>query len=467
MSPASLWLWRLQASAILVLARGAALAPRRVRIDGQRFILSATNGTIVLSGPNVVVKGPPYLPAVAGDDVCKDTDAKCAAGGACQRCTTFNQADVENIRARGWNSIRLGVVWAGAQPRDEDALDPDFLQRLHDLLDLTDRNGIHVILDNHGDMVGSAGCGNGVPMWFQKKAAAELIGKPLVTPFPYSYVPSLEVARLNDSCGGNATRWAEFAGDPNYNLLNSCCQAVNGGNPAALGYTSISQKTMDFLITDGNGRRDFVRFWRLMTEAVSRHPSAVAAELMNEPMSIKRKGMFETWKACAEEINSVVPDMSVSVADTGEGLLSAIVAEAARLPDWISKEVARELRDLDVGIVSWIKSSRTVFYSWHWYGAPKSIEDTIKEAQAVGAEWDVPTFATEFMSCDVWRAAEAAQISHSYWHYSDYCNTGPQFGSPRVPEDSFGACILGWGAGSTSRCSSLPPLRVAAEAVVV
>lgn len=453
---------------MLVLARGAVLAPRRVRIDGQRFILSATNGTIVLSGPNVVVKGPPYLPAVAGDDVCKDTrDPECEAAGTCQRCKTFNQADVENIKARGWNSIRLGVVWAGAQPRDEDALDPDFLQRLHDLLDLTDRNGIHVILDNHGDQVGSAGCGNGVPMWFQKKAAPELIGKPLVTPFPYSYVPSLGLARENDSCGGNATLWAEYAGDPNYNLLNSCCQALNDGNPGALGYTSISQKTMDFLITDGEGRRDFVRFWRLMAEAVSRHPSAVAAELMNEPMSIKRRRMFETWKACAEEINSVVPDMSVSVADTGEGLLRAIVA--AHLPDWISKEFAREMRDLDVGIVSWIKSARTVFYSWHWYGAPASIEDAIKEAQAMGAQWDVPTFATEFMSCDLWRAAEAARISHSYWHYSDYCNTGREFGWPKVPEDSFGACILGWGGGHTDKCSSPPPpLRVArSEAVVV
>ena len=46
---------------------------------------------------------------------------------------------------------------SGAQPRDEDALDPGFLELLHDVLDLTDANEIHVLLDNHGDMVGSAG----------------------------------------------------------------------------------------------------------------------------------------------------------------------------------------------------------------------------------------------------------------------------------------------------------------------
>ena len=32
-------------------------APRNVRIDGQRFYETATNNTIVMAGPNVVVKG--------------------------------------------------------------------------------------------------------------------------------------------------------------------------------------------------------------------------------------------------------------------------------------------------------------------------------------------------------------------------------------------------------------------------
>ena len=63
----------------------------------------------------------------------------------------------------------------------QDTLDQTFLDRLHAVLNLTDAMGLHVVLDNHGDMVGSAGCGNGVPMWFQKKAAPDLIGKPLST----------------------------------------------------------------------------------------------------------------------------------------------------------------------------------------------------------------------------------------------------------------------------------------------
>ena len=61
-------------------------------------------------------------------------------------CTTFNEADVAHIKAMGWNTIRLGVTWAGAQPTDEDKLSDDFVKRLHDVLDLTDRTGLYVIL---------------------------------------------------------------------------------------------------------------------------------------------------------------------------------------------------------------------------------------------------------------------------------------------------------------------------------
>ena len=147
------------------------------------------------------------------------------------------------------------------------------------------------MLDNHGDMTASAGCGNGVPMWISQLAAPELIGKPLETGFPFSLISSLNVKDLGGyaHCGENATKWAEHAGDPNYNLLNECCQAINSGNPGATGYTTIAQKNMDYIIKPGPGRDAFVRYWRLMAEAVQGHPSAFAFELMNEPMSINRR----------------------------------------------------------------------------------------------------------------------------------------------------------------------------------
>ena len=258
----------------------------------------------------MVVKGPPYMPSTNGTSVCSDiVDDTCMATGNCSSCTTFTVGDARNIRARGWNTIRLGVVWAGAQPRDADSLDPDFLSRLHAVLSLCDAEGLHVLLDNHGDMVGGAGCGNGVPAWVSAAAAPELIGKPLTTGFPYNQVAQLEVKSLYGYCN-DTSAWAAFAGDPNYNLLNPCCQILNqGGNHPPLGYTEISQRTMNWLIEDGPGRDAFVRYWRLLAEAVVSHPSAFAAELMNEPMTIRRELAFDTWRAAGLAINALIPDM--------------------------------------------------------------------------------------------------------------------------------------------------------------
>jgi len=69
------------------------------------------------------------------------------------------------------------------------------------------------------------------------------------------------------------------------------------------------------------------------------HPSAYAAELANEPMTIRRREMFETWRAAAEAINSVIPDMAVAMSDTGEnGLQPAWVDKIAGPSAFIEKD---------------------------------------------------------------------------------------------------------------------------------
>ena len=163
---------------------------------------------------------------------------------------------------------------------------------------------------------------------------------------------------------------------------------------------------------------------------------------MNEPMTIKRGAWYDASRAAAEAVLQVIPDASVSVCDTGEGVI---------LPAWAAKVGAGIA--ISPSTTAWIKASTNVFYSWHWYGMPKHPDDAVSNVQAVMKKWNVPSFATEFMSCDVWKAAAAAGISHSYWHYSAYCNTGPDFGNRKVPDDTFGACILGWASGSNDRCT--------------
>jgi hypothetical protein len=309
----------MKACALLLLLWAALCSssvPRRVRIQGRGLIDTGSGRPTVLSGPNVVVKGPPYLPGTDASAACSDTVTDlCAAHGNCSSCTTFSAADAANFAQRGWNALRLGIVWAGAQPRDEDALDAGFLARLHATLALCDAHNLTVVLDNHGDMVGSLNCGNGLPAWFQRAAAPELIGAPLATGFPFDLVPSLQIAALiPPACASNASLWREASGRADYNLANPCCRAMNsGGNPGALGYSTLAQRSMDYLITPGAGRAAFVRYWRLVAEAVAGHPSAAFAELMNEPMTIWREQAFDTWREAGQAITAVVPDMGISV----------------------------------------------------------------------------------------------------------------------------------------------------------
>ena len=126
-----------------------------------------------------------------------------------------------------------------------------------------------------------------------------------------------------------------------------------------MGWTTASQAAMDYLVEEGSpGRDKVVRFWRLMAEAVAGHPSAFAVELMNEPMTIRRRDMFQTWWAVAEAVNAVVPDMAVSLSDVGEG---------AVLPAWVTEHAAKGAGvAIDQETVDWIKNSSTLYYAWHW-----------------------------------------------------------------------------------------------------
>merc|ERR1719503_14363 len=158
---------------------------------------------------------------------------------------------------------------------------------------------------------------------------------------------------------------------------------------------------------------------------------------MNEPMSIDRPALYNTWRATAEVINEIIPDASVAICDTGE---------ASIIPDWVylvggNLFISNETEHF-------IKTSNNLFYAYH-YG--DNIVQAIKNMQAVSLKWDVPVFGTE-LNCEMFWAAKDAGISHSYWHYSSYCNTGSSFGNREAPGFTFGACILGWSDGGSWKC---------------
>ena len=63
----------------------------------------------------------------------------------------------------------------------------------------------------------------------------------------------------------------------------------------------------------------------------------------------------------SEAVATVVPDLSVALADTGEG---------AVLPGWV--DTILDVFPLPFlapseSTVKWIKASTNLFYAWHWY----------------------------------------------------------------------------------------------------
>lgn len=124
----------------------------------------------------------------------------------------------------------------------------------------------------------------------------------------------------------------------------------------------------------------------------------------------------------------------MAICDTGE---------ASIIPDWVylvggNLFISNETENF-------IKTSNNLFYAYH-YG--DDIPQAIKNMQAVSLKWDVPVFGTE-LNCEMFWAAKDAGISHSYWHYSSYCNTGS---GREAPGFTFGACNLGSSDGGSWKC---------------
>ncbi len=73
--------------------------------------------------------------------------------------------DFEQMRAWGFNCVRLLVIWAGLEPEPGD-YDEAYLERLDQRVDWAHAAGLHVILDMHQDLYGESIPGaDGAPAW--------------------------------------------------------------------------------------------------------------------------------------------------------------------------------------------------------------------------------------------------------------------------------------------------------------
>jgi endoglycosylceramidase len=133
------------AAAWLVLLATPALAgaePAPPLSQQGRWVTDEAGRVVVLHGVNMVYKRPPYYPAVTG----------------------FGADDAQFLRQEGFNTVRLGLIYAGVEPQPG-AYDDAYLAQIdRSVQDLQDA-GIFTMLDFHQDLYNERFQGEGWPDW--------------------------------------------------------------------------------------------------------------------------------------------------------------------------------------------------------------------------------------------------------------------------------------------------------------
>jgi endoglycosylceramidase len=221
-------------AAVAAVAFGAAPAegaPSAVTTQGP-WLVDASGRVLLPHGLNVVAKRPPYTPASMG----------------------FGEDDAAFLAADGFTAVRLGVMYAGVEPRPG-AYDERYLDSIARTVRTLARHGIRSLLDFHQDQYNERFVGQGFPDWAVQDGGR---ANPQL-PFPLDYVanPALQHAlgrffanapgpggvRLQDRYAAAwrhvARRFARVPGILGYDLINepfpgpgtpSCLTA--GGCPA-------------------------------------------------------------------------------------------------------------------------------------------------------------------------------------------------------------------------------------------
>ena len=77
---------------------------------------------------------------------------------------SFSVEDARLMASMGYNTIRLGVLWAGLEP-ERGSYNLTYLDQVVACVDIAERHGLHPVLDMHQDVFNRRFCGNGVPDW--------------------------------------------------------------------------------------------------------------------------------------------------------------------------------------------------------------------------------------------------------------------------------------------------------------
>ncbi|WP_405167759.1 cellulase family glycosylhydrolase [Nocardia sp. NBC_01499] len=189
--------WSVVVSPAVVAAPGG-VAISRVQADGT-YLVDAQGRKVLLHGVNNVDKQAPYVEP--GDGF------------------TVTDADADLLARHGFNTVRLGVSFAGLMPT-RGVVDTAYLDRVGTVIDTLAARGIYTLLDNHQDGLSKIWGGNGFPEWSLRSRPGVLEPNP---GFPLYYLmPSMN--RGWDEVWDNSNGVLDYLGQ----ALAALAAKVNG-----------------------------------------------------------------------------------------------------------------------------------------------------------------------------------------------------------------------------------------------
>lgn len=190
-------------------------------------------------GVNVVYKAPPYHPDV------EHFHAN----------VSFSARDVDILADLGLNSIRLGVMWPGAEPRRGE-WNRHYFKVLKQIVERCHQKGIYVLLEFHQDNFGPRFCGEGFPTWLVEPAFPPSSFRGF--PFPWDKPWSLADSRYQN-CSARED-WAKFQ------------------------LSWATSRAFQDLYDNKDGALDlFAKFWHRVAFEFKEFDNILGYEIMNEP----------------------------------------------------------------------------------------------------------------------------------------------------------------------------------------
>lgn len=180
-----------------------------------RWYTDGQGRTILTAGVNMVSKRHPYSPEADG----------------------FDDADAAWLQKNGFDSVRLGVIWKGVEPKPGE-YDDAYLASITRTVRTLRAHGIMTLLDAHQDMYNEKFEGEGAPDWaVLDKGAPNL----LKVGFPANQVFNLGLIKAYDSFLDNAKGPGGVGLQDRYAAMWRHVAQVVGQEPGVMGYDIINE----------------------------------------------------------------------------------------------------------------------------------------------------------------------------------------------------------------------------------